>query len=506
MVSGYPGSPLGGFDLTLERLHDLLAEHRIVHRPGLNEELAAATVWGSQMGAAVEYAEVDGVVGAWYGKAPGLDRSGDVLKHANAMGAGPNGGVVHVLRRRPVGQVVDPGVRQPAHLRGRLRAGAVPGRPAGRPRPRRPRVPRCRATSGAWVGLKIVTVGGRRHRHRRPRPGSARTRATRRDLVIDGQPWRHHPLATIGPHQVPDQEALVVEHRLRAAQAYARAQRARPRRGRRHRARRLGHRVRRQDLLRRRAGARRPRASSLDDLDRLGIRVLKLAMTYPLVAETVREFADSVDDDRRHRGEAAVRRDAAAQHPPRGAAAPSRCRASATATATVLASSVGELDPPRSPTILARVLPVARVAPRAGARPRHAAPAAAELPVPARAGLLQRLPAQPLDGRSRPARWSAAASAATGSCTSRPATAGMKSLAAHADGRGGRAVDRPRAVRRRAAPDPEHRRRHAQPLGHPRHPGQRRRGRRHHVQDPLQRRRRHDRRAGRHRPDGRAVA
>ena len=58
MVSGYPGSPLGTFDLTLERLGDELAANRIVHRPGLNEELAAATVWGSQMGASIAYAGV----------------------------------------------------------------------------------------------------------------------------------------------------------------------------------------------------------------------------------------------------------------------------------------------------------------------------------------------------------------------------------------------------------------------------------------------------------------
>ena len=93
-VSGYPGSPLGMFDLALERLGPTLESSRIVHQPGLNEELAAAAVWGSQMGAAVPYEGVDGVVGAWYGKGPGLDRSGDVLKHANMMGAGPNGGVV----------------------------------------------------------------------------------------------------------------------------------------------------------------------------------------------------------------------------------------------------------------------------------------------------------------------------------------------------------------------------------------------------------------------------
>src|SRR5260370_37742991 len=94
MVSGYPGSPLGGFDLAVEHLSEVLAAHRVIHRPGLNEELAAATVWGSQMGAVVGYEGVDGVAGAWYGKGPGVDRSGDALKHANPAGTSRYGGVL----------------------------------------------------------------------------------------------------------------------------------------------------------------------------------------------------------------------------------------------------------------------------------------------------------------------------------------------------------------------------------------------------------------------------
>src|SRR5690606_26036 len=74
MVSGYPGSPLGTLDLALENQAERLAAHRVIHRPGVNEELALAAVWGSQMGRAVPYKEVDGVAGAWYGKTPGLDR------------------------------------------------------------------------------------------------------------------------------------------------------------------------------------------------------------------------------------------------------------------------------------------------------------------------------------------------------------------------------------------------------------------------------------------------
>src|SRR4051794_19965573 len=62
MVSGYPGSPLGSFDLTLDAQGDLLAEHRILHRPGVNEDLAATIACGSQMGKTVDYVGVDGVV------------------------------------------------------------------------------------------------------------------------------------------------------------------------------------------------------------------------------------------------------------------------------------------------------------------------------------------------------------------------------------------------------------------------------------------------------------
>lgn len=91
-VSGYPGSPLGGFDLALERMDK--SQLNIQHVSGLNEELAATAVWGSQQNHLAPLKDLDGVIGMWYGKTPGLDRSGDVLRHANLHGAGSNGGVV----------------------------------------------------------------------------------------------------------------------------------------------------------------------------------------------------------------------------------------------------------------------------------------------------------------------------------------------------------------------------------------------------------------------------
>jgi indolepyruvate ferredoxin oxidoreductase len=96
-ISGYEGSPLAGYDLELGRHKDLLDEYDIVFQPGLNEELAATAVSGSQLAETVGGAKYDGVFGIWYGKAPGLDRASDALRHANLAGASPGGGVLAVV-------------------------------------------------------------------------------------------------------------------------------------------------------------------------------------------------------------------------------------------------------------------------------------------------------------------------------------------------------------------------------------------------------------------------
>ena len=93
-ITGYEGSPLAGYDLTLARVGRLLREHRIVHQPAVNEELAATAVMGSQSVHLFPGPQVDGVNGIWYGKGPGVDRSGDVFKHANMGGTGPNSAAV----------------------------------------------------------------------------------------------------------------------------------------------------------------------------------------------------------------------------------------------------------------------------------------------------------------------------------------------------------------------------------------------------------------------------
>jgi len=96
-ISGYRGSPLGGYDFQLTRNKDLLDEHNIQFQPGVNEELAATAVWGSQQVNLFDGAKVDGVCGIWYGKTPGLDRSADAFRHAHGAGTSKFGGVLAIV-------------------------------------------------------------------------------------------------------------------------------------------------------------------------------------------------------------------------------------------------------------------------------------------------------------------------------------------------------------------------------------------------------------------------
>lgn len=95
-ISGYRGSPLGNYDQQLMQARRFLEPAGVVFQPGLNEDLAATAVWGSQQAGLSAGATKDGVLGIWYGKGPGVDRSGDVLKHANAAGTAAHGGVLAI--------------------------------------------------------------------------------------------------------------------------------------------------------------------------------------------------------------------------------------------------------------------------------------------------------------------------------------------------------------------------------------------------------------------------
>ncbi len=101
LVSGYPGSPLGGFDLEMARALREVTGLPIVHQPAVNEELGATAVMGSQLVATRPDARYDGVVGIWYGKAPGLDRATDALRHGVFAGSSAGGGALALVGDDP---------------------------------------------------------------------------------------------------------------------------------------------------------------------------------------------------------------------------------------------------------------------------------------------------------------------------------------------------------------------------------------------------------------------
>lgn len=93
-ISGYRGSPVGNYDNFLWQVEGILKDHHVVFQPGVNEDLAATAIWGTQQANLAGQGKYDGVTSWWYGKGPGVDRSGDVLRHANLAGTSERGGVV----------------------------------------------------------------------------------------------------------------------------------------------------------------------------------------------------------------------------------------------------------------------------------------------------------------------------------------------------------------------------------------------------------------------------
>src|SRR5258705_6321611 len=134
-ISGYRGSPLGMYDHALWRAKSFLKQHDIEFAPGLNEDLAATAVWGSQQVGMFPGAKVDGVFGIWYGKGPGVDRSVDALKHANSAGTSRNGGVL-ALAGDDHGCQSSTLAHQRTGIRRRIDAGPQSGNAAGLSRSR----------------------------------------------------------------------------------------------------------------------------------------------------------------------------------------------------------------------------------------------------------------------------------------------------------------------------------------------------------------------------------
>ncbi len=291
LITGYRGSPLGGFDMLLERNRPLLGRHQIVFMPGVNEDLAATAIFGSQMAHLFPKAKYDGVLGMWYGKGPGVDRSGDAFKHANYAGVGRYGGVLALGGDDPFSKsstlpthtevsfydaffpVLFPGTVQEVLDLGRL--GFELSRYAG-----------------LWVGFKVVTnvadaVGSAEVSPRRVIPVDPH-------FVYEGRPWEHRANPTLLPPFSLEMERDIHYGRLEAARAFAAA-----------------NRLNRVTVPTHEAwlGIVAPGKTyydlrealgemGLDDaaLGRLGIRLMRVGMLFPMEASTVREFARGLEE------------------------------------------------------------------------------------------------------------------------------------------------------------------------------------------------------------------
>jgi indolepyruvate ferredoxin oxidoreductase len=206
-VSGYPGSPLGGLDQTLARVPGLGDQHGVTLAPALNEELAATAVWGTQWVLPSGQRTVDGVVGIWYGKSPGLDRAGDAIRHGNLIGAHPNGGVL-VL----VGD--DPGAKSSTLPCASERTLAALGLPVLFPRNSADVVRlglygiALSRASGCWVGMKITADIADGFSTLEDDP--AQLDLTTPSITWDGEPWTYVSRGVAAPpHNLMAERDLV---------------------------------------------------------------------------------------------------------------------------------------------------------------------------------------------------------------------------------------------------------------------------------------------------------
>ncbi|HEY9240105.1 MAG TPA: indolepyruvate ferredoxin oxidoreductase family protein, partial [Burkholderiaceae bacterium] len=215
-ISGYRGSPLGRYDIELWAQAALLKQHHIHFQPGVNEDLAATAVWGSQYVGSVPGARYDGVFAIWYGKGPGVDRSGDAFKHANLAGTSAWGGALaiagddHAAKSSTTAHQSDQAliaagipVLYPADVQDILDFG-LHGIAMSR-------------YSGCWVGMKAVTDVVESS-------GSVEIGDARPQIVVPPPAVAPDGLNIRGNDIQPQvQEARLYGHKLYAIQAYVRA-------------------------------------------------------------------------------------------------------------------------------------------------------------------------------------------------------------------------------------------------------------------------------------------
>jgi indolepyruvate ferredoxin oxidoreductase len=285
-VSGYRGSPLGGLDKELWRASQYLDAANIRFQPGLNEDLAATSIWGSQQVNLFPGAKYDGVFALWYGKGPGVDRSGDAFKHGNSAGTSAHGGVIvaagddHTCKSSSLPQQSEYSfidammpVLNPADIQEVVDLGLY-GYALSR-------------FSGCWVGFKIIQETA----------DATQTILLDQDELEIIRPEFDMPAGGLNirwPDPPNDQEYRLQHHKLRAAVEFARVNRLNRliidsdksylgivTTGKAH----LDVLQALEDL-----GIDRQRASEI------GIKIFKVGMSWPLEPQGIREFAEGLDE------------------------------------------------------------------------------------------------------------------------------------------------------------------------------------------------------------------
>ncbi len=284
-ISGYRGSPLGRYDIELWRAGPLLKSHNIVFRPGLNEDLAATAIWGAQYLNSFPGATVDGVFGIWYGKGPGVDRSGDALRHANFTGASPKGGAIALAGD-------DHGAKSSTAVNFSDTSFIAVGMPVIYPSNTQELIDyglhgiAMSRFSGCWVGMKIVTdvaEGG----------GTVYVGPDSPEIVVPERP--SNPPGGLGARTIDApvaQEERLYNHKLPAALAYARANGLN---------RIIGDGAEARIGVVAAGKAWQDLLQALGNLGladhgaSLGVRLLKIGMVWPLDSVIVRDFARGLD-------------------------------------------------------------------------------------------------------------------------------------------------------------------------------------------------------------------
>ena len=290
MISGYQGSPLGGLDREIARNGKIAREHDVHHVPGLNEELGATSAWGSQLATGLPGARYDGVLAMWYGKAPGLDRAGDSLRHGNFVGVSRTGGALAVVGDDPscksstIPSASEPmfaSLHMPVFFPGNVQEVIDLGLHAFA----------CSRASGLWIGFKIITNVADAVSTAAVAPD--RVEPVMPTVMWEGKPYEHVPNANLLAPASLDMERTLLGPRTELALAYAR-----------------------ENGINRIEGASDAwlgivapgkvyydlchalRGLGLEgrSLERAGIRILKLGMVSPLEPQIAREFATGLDE------------------------------------------------------------------------------------------------------------------------------------------------------------------------------------------------------------------